>query len=492
MIKHIFNFALAVLSIPMFGQALFYNNGAEMYVKDGGFMIVKTNSVHNASGLINNEGIIEIEGFLQNDDDISGSSDTIRLTKDWINNANYTGIASWVEMTGNAQALTGSRSTTFNNLALLGGNAVKTQTINQTVSGTLNLASAELATDVYSMSVTNPNISAVLRNNGFVSSLDYGNLSRATNSTSAYLFPTASPSSLGTPLYRPIEIKPTSNANHVFGVRTIQGDATNWGFDVNRFDEELCKVNPNFYHHIQRLSGSDAATITMFYNASTDGVWNAQGNWRNNALWNYTGNATAGNAMNFATVSVANYNFVDSNAQYALAAKQFTVDAGPSLQLVEGETGQFTPLVSGVTSPTFNWSPATYLNCDNCASPEVTPDETTTYLLEVTDAAGCKASDTVSAYVMPDELLMPTGFSPNGDGVNDVFRPANKNLKTFKLQIYNRWGELIFETANPKLGWDGVFKTHEQGMGVYVWNAEYTTVNMKKPRFVNGNVTLVR
>jgi gliding motility-associated-like protein len=490
--NHILKFAVLGLSLPVFGQVLFYNNGANMYVKDGGFMIVKTNSIQNAVGLIENQGVIVVEGFVQNDATINGSGDTIRLSGDWINNGSYSGAASWVEMVGNAQLLSGSQPTAFNNLALLGGNSVKTQTINQQVTGILNLANAELATDVYSMYVSNPNASAILRNNGFVSSLDYGNLSRATNSTASYLFPTASPSSLGTPLYRPIEIRPTSAANHVFGVRTIQGNATTFGFDVNRYDDSLCRVNPNFYHHIQRLSGNDPVSITMFYNAATDGNWNAQANWRNNSLWNYTGNASAGSAAGFATVTVANYNFPDTNAQYALANKSFTIDAGPSLQLAEGETGQFIPIVTGVTSPTYNWTPPTYLECTDCPTPQVTPLETTVYRLVVTDAAGCSASDTVSATVLAEDLLMPTGFSPNGDGINDFFRPANRNLKKFKLQIYNRWGELIFETDNPKIGWDGIYKTHEQGMGVYVWTAEYQTQNMKKTKYASGNVTLVR
>lgn len=492
MANNILKFILCVVSAPVFGQALFYNNGADMYVKDGGYMIVKTNSVQNAVGLIDNSGTIEVEGFVQNDANINGSGDTIRLTGNWVNNATYTGASSWVEMTGGAQQLSGSQATTFNNLALLGGNTVKTQTINQEVTGILNLSNAELATDVYSMNVSNANAGAIVRNNGFVSSLGYGNLSRATNSVSSYFFPTASPSSLGTPLYRPIEISPSINMPHTFGVRTIAGDATAAGYDVTQFDADLCKVNPNFYHHIQRFSGTNPATITMFYDAATDGSWNAQGNWRNNALWNYTGTASSGNAIGFATVAVAGYNFPDTNAQYALANKSFTIDAGSNLQLTEGETGQFSPLVSGVTSPVFDWQPTTYLDCSDCPAPEVTPTENTTYTLMVTDAAGCTATDSVQAIVSPDELLMPTGFSPNGDGVNDFFRPANKNLKKFKLQVYNRWGELIFETDNAKTGWDGTFKTHEQSLGVYVWNAEFQTQNMKKVRLANGNVTLVK
>ncbi len=472
-------------------QALVYNNGADVYVKNGGFMIVKTNSVQNALGLLDNQGTVVVEGFVQNDATISGLSDTIRLTGDWINNASYAGSNSWVEMTGGAQLLSGSQATTFNNLALLGGSVVKTQTINQEVSGTLSLANAELATDVHEMLVSNNVPAAIQRNNGFVSSLGLGRLSRATNSASAYFFPTGSPSSLGTSLYRPIEFRPANTSANVYGVRTIKGDATLDGFDVNVFDDSLCKVNPNFYHHLHHTTGTSAANVTMFYSASTDGGWNAQGNWRSNALWNYTGAATLGSGQGFSTVTVPNYNSFN-DIQFALASKSFTIDAGADLQLVEGETGQFSPIVTNVVSPVFDWLPTTFLACADCPTPDVTPTQTTVYTLLVTDAAGCSASDTVRAVVMPDLLLLPTAFSPNGDGVNDLFRPANKNLRKFNMQIYNRWGELVFETDNPKEGWDGVFKDREQQLGVFVWKVDYQTTNMKKNRYESGNVTLIR
>jgi hypothetical protein len=234
---------LIVLSFLMcsaaMSQALVYNNGADVYVKNGGFMIVKTNSVQNAAGLIDNQGTVVVEGFVQNDATISGLGDTIRLTGDWINNSSYAGASSWVEMNGGAQLLTGSQATTFNNLALLGGNVVKTQTINQEVTGTLNLANAELATDAFEMLVSNNVPAAIVRNNGFVSSLGLGRLSRATNSSSAYFFPTGSPSSLGTSLFRPIEFRPSNATANVYGVRTIKGDATLDGYDVSLFDDSL-------------------------------------------------------------------------------------------------------------------------------------------------------------------------------------------------------------------------------------------------------------
>jgi gliding motility-associated-like protein len=69
---------------------------------------------------------------------------------------------------------------------------------------------------------------------------------------------------------------------------------------------------------------------------------------------------------------------------------------------------------------------------------------------------------------------------------------TNKNLKKLVLQVYNRWGEKVFESTGPKDGWDGFYKNSEQAIGTYVWRAEYQTTTMKKAKFENGNVTLIR
>src|SRR5688572_14405041 len=128
----------------LFAQtALFNNNGAEIYVKDGGFMIVKTNSLYNnqvaGQGRIENEGTIVVEGFLQNDALIAGTNDTIKVEGDWINNNSYTTSNSRVDLFGGNQLITGTATTTFNHLNLGGGSIVKQQTIDAVTSATLAL-----------------------------------------------------------------------------------------------------------------------------------------------------------------------------------------------------------------------------------------------------------------------------------------------------------------------------------------------------------------
>ena len=62
----------------------------------------------------------------------------------------------------------------------------------------------------------------------------------------------------------------------------------------------------------------------------------------------------------------------------------------------------------------------------------------------------------------------------------------------YNLQVYNRWGEKVFESTDPVDGWDGVYQGIEQGMGVYVWQCEYLFAGAPKSKTAKGNVTLMR
>jgi gliding motility-associated-like protein len=86
---------------------------------------------------------------------------------------------------------------------------------------------------------------------------------------------------------------------------------------------------------------------------------------------------------------------------------------------------------------------------------------------------------------------IPTGFSPNGDGSNDVLYVRGYSIKTMDLKIYNRWGELIFESTDQSHGWDGTWKGKPQEMEAYAFVLKVTFLdgtNFHK----QGNVTLLR
>ncbi|HEY1040264.1 MAG TPA: PKD domain-containing protein, partial [Bacteroidia bacterium] len=110
--------------------------------------------------------------------------------------------------------------------------------------------------------------------------------------------------------------------------------------------------------------------------------------------------------------------------------------------------------------------------------------------LTVADANGCKDSTTRELLIALLPVL-PTAFTPNGDGENDVFYVRGGPFKNILFKVYNNWGELIFTTTDQKEGWDGRFKDVEQPMSVYVW---YVEVEVADGRIFkkSGDVTLIR
>ena len=487
---------VSLFAASVFAQALFNNNGADIYVKDGGFMIVKTNSLYNnqvaGAGVLDNAGTIVVEGNVTNDGAINATGDTIRLTGDWTNNNSYIGNNSWVDMYGGNQLIAGSAVTTFNNLNLLGGSVVKSQTLNSVTSGLLVLNNAELATDVNEMLVSNTNINAINRNNGFVSSVNTGKLSRATNSTNAYIYPLGSPSYNNPPsIFRPIEYAPTASAANTYGAMLVKGNATNDGYNINTLDDVLCKVNSFFYHRLYHSAGSDATSLKMFFDPVSDGDWLDQAHWDTPNRWNYLGTPVAGNGLGFSTITVAGVNDFQPEP-FALARKKFLVDAGADVDITLGQATTFNPTISAPTVTSYAWTPITDLTCSNCEAPDANPNITTQYLLTVVDDAGCIVSDSLVVKVTAPELLIPTAFSPNGDGVNDLFRALNKDLAKFNLQVYNRWGERVFETSDPYEGWDGMYQDRSQPIEVYTWQCDYKFAGAPKTATAKGNVTLVR
>lgn len=484
-------------------NAVMYNLGQQIYVKDGALMVITQNTsgtdglqntATGGSGFINNEGTIVVQSGLKNDGVITGiGGDTIEVGGDWTNDNTYTGNNSLVMLNGAAQTqnITGTAVTTFDNLDLSNG-PVKRQTIDAVTAGVLSLNNAELATDVNQMLVTNANpAGAITWAAGFVSSVGAGRLSRVTNTAASYVFPVGSPSYLNGPsIFRPIEMTLVQSNTDTFGACLVKGDATNDGYNVQTVDKILCLVNPNFYHRLYNGGGAAAADLTMYYNPATDGDWTDEAHWKNNE-WNYISPATTGSGLGFSTVTVPSVNDFNPNP-FALARKKFQLIAGPGVDLIEGQSTVFAPVIGAAAGSMIEWTPDMNLTCNTCADPTANPTTTTRYTITVTDPAGCKLSDSLDVSVTQLGLLIPTGFSPNGDGENDVFRVLNKNLAEIDLQVFNRWGEKVYETTDWTVGWDGTYKGVKQDIGVYVWECRYRFLGETTIHTAKGNVTLIR
>jgi len=162
----------------------------------------------------------------------------------------------------------------------------------------------------------------------------------------------------------------------------------------------------------------------------------------------------------------------------------------PDTSIIINESVVLT-ITGGDTTFSYIWSPPDGLDCATCPQPSASPTGTTTYLVNVTDTNGCVASDFVTITVLIPDLFIPTGFSPNGDGINDVVFVRSLDIKTMVFQIFDRWGGLVFETTNQKNGCDGTYKGKKLDFGVYVYKFEATLLSGKKIT-KSGSITLFK
>jgi gliding motility-associated-like protein len=147
----------------------------------------------------------------------------------------------------------------------------------------------------------------------------------------------------------------------------------------------------------------------------------------------------------------------------------------------------------GSGGSTYLWSPSGVLNNSNVASPLATISNSTQFVLIVFDNLGCSDSDSILVRAISGpQIYVPNSFTPNGDGLNDIFKPIYVGIyKINYFSIFNRYGEKIFETSSINIGWDGKFKGSNQPMTNYIWIVSGKDKN-NNPVQKKGNVLLIR
>ena len=173
---------------------------------------------------------------------------------------------------------------------------------------------------------------------------------------------------------------------------------------------------------------------------------------------------------------------------------QVIVDPKPILTLTPDTTliiGMSVPLhVTGAND--YVWNPIDYLSCYTCSDPVAKPYTTIEYCVIGTNTFGC--SDTACVVVTIDaecgEVFVPSAFSPNGDSQNDVLYVYGKCVKWMEFKVYNRWGEKVFESSDPEIGWDGKFRGKESDTDVFVYILKAEYYNGQKVES-KGNITLM-
>jgi len=198
------------------------------------------------------------------------------------------------------------------------------------------------------------------------------------------------------------------------------------------------------------------------------------------------------------------YQLTVSDQNNCSSSVQFNIEEGINIiistiddtEIILGESIELTTSVSGSTNGNYTWTPPLGLSCTDCESPNASPTISTTYQVVYTDIIGCSGTDLVLITVTESNdvfCLFPDAFTPNNDNVNDVFRGICDGVENMNLRIYNRWGELIFQEKGsyPLNGWNGIYKSKEAPLEVYVFYADVTFTNGTQKSFM-GNVTLIR
>jgi gliding motility-associated-like protein len=132
-----------------------------------------------------------------------------------------------------------------------------------------------------------------------------------------------------------------------------------------------------------------------------------------------------------------------------------------------------------------------YLWNDNSKNQSILATQPNIYWVQVTDSNNCMGRDSIQ--ILPcEKMVVPNAFTPNGDGINDVFKPAfYGNVVNYSLTIYNRWGQMIFKSNDPGKGWDGTTSGVSAPDDTYVWNCQFQLQGYK-PDHKDGTVVLFR
>jgi gliding motility-associated-like protein len=234
----------------------------------------------------------------------------------------------------------------------------------------------------------------------------------------------------------------------------------------------------------------------------TSGNGNYTYNWSNGEIQSNV-SATSSTITNLCS---GNYSVVVSNVNYCNLSDTLSFSLlAPTGGLTIGVTPDSSTITNGesiqlnASGATFySWTPSIGLSCDTCSNPFAAPTETTSYVVTGIDTNGCSGDVEVIVRVneidiICNEVFIPSIFSPNGKGpqANETFCILSDCVERFKLLIFNRWGEKIFESEDISQCWDGAYKGQEVKSGAYAFNLFLRQLN---GTVINktGTITLVK
>ena len=185
--------------------------------------------------------------------------------------------------------------------------------------------------------------------------------------------------------------------------------------------------------------------------------------------------------------------------------EEFTIQAPPPVSVdlpadVTIELGDEISIQSTASQDSLEyiWSPDIWLNCNDCPIVISQPESSILYTLNVFDENNCEGADSILITVeFNPKVFIPNGFSPNNDGINDMFFPNTKGVSEIKLmRIFDRWGEMVYEGRDfqpndPTQGWDGNFKGKPMNPAVFAYFVVVEYLDGREA-MLEGDLTLIR
>ena len=195
------------------------------------------------------------------------------------------------------------------------------------------------------------------------------------------------------------------------------------------------------------------------------------------------------------TVTVADSRNCSAQANFNITYDyDLQVDATNSTTINLGESLKLTATTNTDHANVYSWTPTQNVICANCQTTDVVPTFTTHYTVNVIDANGCKATDTLTVEVNSiTDIFIPNAFTPNGDGNNDelkIYGDVN-TIVYLDFAVFNRWGEKVFESSNANFSWDGTYKGEVIPKGVFIYTMKAVFINGYS-RDYKGSLTVIK
>lgn len=215
-------------------------------------------------------------------------------------------------------------------------------------------------------------------------------------------------------------------------------------------------------------------------------------------LWS---NGETSRSINPRFSGVYSLTVTDANGCAAIDSIYITVHSTPNVNLgddISAFVGSYLYLSADIYPSTaggsYLWGPDSLITCPTCSIVRVTIVDSLsrTYRLTYTNRYGCSDTDEITIYVLQQgNVYFPNTFTPNGDGINDTYKPYGHNIKNVSFKIFNRWGEKVFESSTENIGWDGTFKGEPLSPGIYTYSSTVTFLDETQKEF-KGGVTLLK